>query len=126
MRVASGVRLAIFQHDMEGMRGRCWSCGVQITSKRIVPHKAALGGSSGGDTKTPRRVSKIKEKMTPEKGRGRKVAKVVAQDEIKGASTDGGAAEKRACEGSGVRGSCSSSRSSQGVGGRSDEGACKP
>jgi len=58
-----------------------------------------LGGSSGGDTKTPRRVSKIKEKMTPEKGspgaaQGEKVAKVVAQDEIKGASTDGGAAEK--------------------------------
>ncbi|CAL1128014.1 unnamed protein product [Cladocopium goreaui] len=63
------------------------------------PHKTALGGINGGDTKTPRRVSKIKEKMTPEKGspgaaQGEKVAKVVAQDQIKGASTDGVAAEK--------------------------------
>ena len=88
-----------FQHDMEGMRGRCWSCGGSNHLKKDCPHKTALGGINGGDTKTPRRVSKIKEKMTPEKGspgaaQGEKVAKVVAQDEIKGASTDGVAAEK--------------------------------
>ena len=78
-----------FQHDMEGMRGRCWSCGGSNHLKKDCPHKTALGGINGGDTKTPRRVSKITEKMTPEKGspgaaQGEKVAKVVAQDEIKG------------------------------------------
>ena len=97
MRVANGA--CTFQHDMEGMRGRCWSCGGSNHLKKDCPHKTALGGSNGGDTKTPRRVSKIKERMSPEKGspgaaQGEKVAKVVVQDEIKGASTDGDAAEK--------------------------------
>ena len=69
-----------FQHDMEGMRGRCWSCGGSNHLKKDCPHKTAFGGSNGGDTKTPRSVSKIKEKMTPEKGspgaaQGEKVAK---------------------------------------------------
>ena len=91
--------LCMYQHDMEGMRGRCWSCGGSNHLKKDCPYKSVSNGSGGGDTKTPRRVSKIKEKMTPEKSspgaaQGEKVAKVVAQDGLKEKSTDGGEAVK--------------------------------